>query len=142
MLGNFALLDQIGALSWLSDNAGAFGGDRGRVTLVGHDTGAACITYLLNSPVMPPSQFLLSIVAYLLNSPVMPPSQFLLSIVVYILLYIYLLNSPVMPPSQFLLSIVMYILLYTYLLNSPVMPPSQFCYLPDCIRYGRVCQLL
>ena len=51
---NFAILDQIAALSWLADNIRHFNGDSNQVTLVGRDTGAACITYLMDSPVMPP----------------------------------------------------------------------------------------
>jgi len=50
---NFALLDQIAALSWLTDNIRHFNGNNRQVTLVGRDTGAACITYLMESPVLP-----------------------------------------------------------------------------------------
>ncbi|XP_044730067.1 uncharacterized protein LOC123293346 isoform X1 [Chrysoperla carnea] len=48
---NFGLLDQIAALQWVQDNIGEFGGDRNLVTLMGHDTGAACVNFLMLSPV-------------------------------------------------------------------------------------------
>lgn len=48
---NFGLLDQLAALQWVRDNIAEFGGDSGSVTLMGHDTGAACINYLMVSPV-------------------------------------------------------------------------------------------
>lgn len=48
---NFGLLDQIAALQWIKDNIGAFGGDMGSVTLMGHSTGAACVNLLMLSPV-------------------------------------------------------------------------------------------
>ncbi|XP_054286780.1 neuroligin-1-like [Macrosteles quadrilineatus] len=44
-----ALRDIEEALSWLRRNIASFGGDPGRVTLVGHDTGAALINALLLS---------------------------------------------------------------------------------------------
>ncbi|XP_039296334.1 LOW QUALITY PROTEIN: uncharacterized protein LOC111043338 [Nilaparvata lugens] len=50
-LSNFGLLDQIAALQWIKDNIRAFGGDENKVTLMGHDTGAACVNYLMVSPV-------------------------------------------------------------------------------------------
>lgn len=48
---NFGLLDQVAALIWVKENIGAFGGDMGSVTLMGHGTGAACINLLMVSPV-------------------------------------------------------------------------------------------
>uniref|UniRef100_A0A1B6C6P7 Carboxylesterase type B domain-containing protein n=1 Tax=Clastoptera arizonana TaxID=38151 RepID=A0A1B6C6P7_9HEMI len=48
---NFGLLDQLAALQWVRDNIAEFGGDSTSVTLMGHDTGAACINYLMVSPV-------------------------------------------------------------------------------------------
>lgn len=39
--GNLGIMDIIAALQWTKDNIGAFGGDPTRVTIVGHDTGAA-----------------------------------------------------------------------------------------------------
>ncbi|XP_041565227.1 neuroligin-4, X-linked isoform X1 [Drosophila elegans] len=50
-IANYALLDQIAALHWIKENIGAFGGDNSRVTLMGHSTGAACVNYLMVSPV-------------------------------------------------------------------------------------------
>ena len=37
-------------LQWVRENAASFGGDPGRVTLLGHGTGAACVEYLAHSP--------------------------------------------------------------------------------------------
>lgn len=50
-VSNFGLLDQIAALQWVKDNIGEFGGDASSVTLMGHGTGAACINFLMVSPV-------------------------------------------------------------------------------------------
>uniref|UniRef100_A0A336LRV4 CSON014630 protein n=1 Tax=Culicoides sonorensis TaxID=179676 RepID=A0A336LRV4_CULSO len=50
-VSNFGLLDQIAALQWIKDNIEAFGGDNKAVTLMGHSTGAACINFLMISPV-------------------------------------------------------------------------------------------
>lgn len=50
-IANYALLDQIAALHWIKENIGSFGGDNSRVTLMGHSTGAACVNYLMVSPV-------------------------------------------------------------------------------------------
>ncbi|CAG9823496.1 unnamed protein product, partial [Phaedon cochleariae] len=48
--GNLGIEDVTAALRWVRTNAAAFGGDPGRVTLVGHDTGAAIVNLLLLSP--------------------------------------------------------------------------------------------
>uniref|UniRef100_A0A1Q3G493 Putative esterase and lipase n=1 Tax=Culex tarsalis TaxID=7177 RepID=A0A1Q3G493_CULTA len=48
---NFGLLDQIAALQWIKENIGAFGGDNKLVTVMGHGTGAACVNFLMVSPV-------------------------------------------------------------------------------------------
>ncbi|KAF2348119.1 Carboxylesterase type B, partial [Trinorchestia longiramus] len=53
-VGNQGLMDQLAALSWVHENIAAFKGDPGRVTLFGHAAGAACITYLMVSPVLVP----------------------------------------------------------------------------------------
>ncbi|XP_042891084.1 uncharacterized protein LOC122265736 [Penaeus japonicus] len=50
-VSNFGLLDQIAALHWVRENIGNFGGDKERVTIVGHGTGAALANLLLISPV-------------------------------------------------------------------------------------------
>lgn len=49
--GNLALRDLVAALRWVQENIAAFGGDPTRVTLMGHDTGAALANLLLISPV-------------------------------------------------------------------------------------------
>lgn len=42
-------MDIIAALHWTKDNIAAFGGDPSRVTVVGHDTGAALANLVLIS---------------------------------------------------------------------------------------------
>jgi len=37
-------------LRWVRENIGAFGGDPTRITLMGHDTGAALVNLLLLAP--------------------------------------------------------------------------------------------
>ena len=41
---------------WVRENAASFGGDPGRVTLLGHGTGAACVEYLAHSPTTVPGE--------------------------------------------------------------------------------------
>ncbi|XP_054270706.1 neuroligin-4, Y-linked-like [Macrosteles quadrilineatus] len=47
---NFGLFDQVAALEWVRVNIAKFGGDPRSVTLMGHGTGAACVSYLMISP--------------------------------------------------------------------------------------------
>uniref|UniRef100_A0A1A9X427 COesterase domain-containing protein n=1 Tax=Glossina brevipalpis TaxID=37001 RepID=A0A1A9X427_9MUSC len=51
-VANYGLMDQIAALHWIQQNIQKFGGDPNLVTLAGHGTGAACISYLMATPTM------------------------------------------------------------------------------------------
>ncbi|ODM90446.1 Neuroligin-1 [Orchesella cincta] len=49
--GNYAIMDIVAALHWIRENAGAFGADVNRVTLLGHRTGAVLANFLMLAPV-------------------------------------------------------------------------------------------
>jgi carboxylesterase type B len=48
--GNYGILDVIEALRWVKQNAAAFGGDPGRVTVFGESAGASALDMVLVSP--------------------------------------------------------------------------------------------
>jgi neuroligin len=48
--GNFGLMDQVAALHWIQENIKEFGGDETNVTIIGHGHGAACVNFLMLSP--------------------------------------------------------------------------------------------
>lgn len=48
--GSFGLMDQIAALRWTRENAGAFGGDPGNVTVSGQSAGSGSVCALLAAP--------------------------------------------------------------------------------------------
>ncbi len=48
--GNYALFDQMTALSWIQDNISAFGGDPNNVTLSGQSAGAMSVQFQCMSP--------------------------------------------------------------------------------------------
>ena len=48
--GNYGLMDIVLALRWVRDNAAAFGGEAGKVTVFGESAGGAAVTRLMTSP--------------------------------------------------------------------------------------------
>lgn len=48
---NNGLLDQLAALQWIKDNIEDLNGDPDSVTLMGHGTGASCVSFLMLSPI-------------------------------------------------------------------------------------------
>ena len=53
-MANYGLMDQIAALKWVQENVEAFGGDPQSITVFGHNTGAASIHFLMQSPIVLP----------------------------------------------------------------------------------------
>ena len=45
------MMDIVASLNWIRENAGAFGADPNRVTLLGHRTGAVLANFLMLAPV-------------------------------------------------------------------------------------------
>ena len=58
-MANYGIMDQMAVLQWAQENVENFGGDKRRVTLFGHGTGAACIEYLAHSPTTVPGRDIL-----------------------------------------------------------------------------------
>ncbi len=50
LLGDYAFMDQIGALKWVQANIAAFGGDPANVTIFGESAGGASVHALLTAP--------------------------------------------------------------------------------------------
>lgn len=48
--GNYGIADQIVALDWVRANIASFGGDPGRITIIGESAGAGSVRTLLGSP--------------------------------------------------------------------------------------------
>ena len=48
--GNYALYDQMAAISWVKDNIAAFGGDPGNITIMGQSAGAMSVQLHCESP--------------------------------------------------------------------------------------------
>ena len=53
-MANYGMMDQIAVLKWIQENIVSFGGNPDSVTLFGHQTGAAFIQLLMQSPAVVP----------------------------------------------------------------------------------------
>lgn len=56
-VANYGLMDQIAALHWIKENIRNFGGDPDNITLLGYESGAACIHFLMSSPAVAPGTY-------------------------------------------------------------------------------------
>ena len=56
-VANYGLVDQMAALQWVVEDIAQFGGDPSRITLMGQGVGAACVEYLVHSPMIRQSHF-------------------------------------------------------------------------------------
>lgn len=50
LIGNYGLMDQMQALTWVQENIGRFRGDPSKVTIFGSSAGGASVGLLLFSP--------------------------------------------------------------------------------------------
>ncbi len=79
--GNFALLDIVKALQFVQNNVASFGGDAGRVTLMGESAGAVNVYALLASPMVvdlrrPLFHRLIALSGGISSAATLPPGSF------------------------------------------------------------------
>ena len=74
-MANYGLMDQIAALKWVQENIEYFGGNPKSVTLFGHNRGAACIHYLMQSPAVVPGKW--NLIHFANTFPCMNPNNIL-----------------------------------------------------------------
>lgn len=68
--GNYGLTDQVAALHWIQENIVEFGGDPKNVTLFGQGHGAACVNFLVLSPMAKGNYFICFIEYYKIESKI------------------------------------------------------------------------